>query len=237
LIVAALAAAALLGATSSVHCAAMCGPLAAVGCSRSREGRGQVEGGALFGYLGARALGYGLAGSVAGTVGAPLAAGRFGEGLRVGVAVLVGVFLVTRAVGWLVGREGGGLVQLRRGGPGWFERLAPYLPRKGAALGFATTFFPCGVLLTGLLSAAASGSTALGAGMMVAFALASSPLLLLPTFVGARARPLLARPLGRRVAAAGLVLLAAWIVVPPVAALAKPKPSPATCCDPQPRAP
>jgi len=232
-IVAALAAAALLGATSSVHCATMCGPLAAVGCSH----KGKVEGGALLGYLGARALGYGLAGSVAGTVGAPLAAGRFGEGLRVGVAVLVGAFLVVRAIGWLVGREGGGLVQLRSGRKGWFERLAPYLPRRGAALGFATTFFPCGVLLTGLLSAAASGSTALGAGMMVAFALASSPLLLLPTFVGARARPLLARPLGRRIAAGGLVLLAAWIVVPPVAALAKPKPSPATCCDPRPTAP
>lgn len=226
---AALAAAGLLGLTSSVHCAAMCGPLAAVGCSR----KGRLEGGTLAGYVGGRAFGYALAGSAAGLVGAPLAAGRFGQGLRVAVAVAVAAFLVARAVSWARGGDGQ-LVRLRRG-PSAFERLVPYLPRRGAALGFATTFFPCGVLLTALLSAAASGGAPLGAGMMVTFALASTPLLLLPTFVGARVKPLLARPFGRRLGAAGLVVLAAWVLVPPVTALSAPKKAEtATCCGPKP---
>lgn len=67
-----LGTAAALGATSGVHCAAMCGPIAAVGASRE----GRLDRGRALGYLGGRALGYAALGGVAGALGAPLAGAR-----------------------------------------------------------------------------------------------------------------------------------------------------------------
>jgi uncharacterized protein len=224
-----------LGAASGAHCAAMCGPLAAVGCAWE----GRVSGRRAAGYLGGRGLGYAALGALAGGVGAPFAAGAAGAGVRLGVAVLVAAVLVGRAASWLwparaARAKGAVLLRLGRGpagppaGPGLLARVLPLLPRRGVGMGLATAVFPCGALLGGVLAAAASGSAALGAAMMAVFALGSAPLLLLPALLGARLGPRLREGWPRRASALALLAVAAWMVTPPLLALTRPETK--ACC-------
>lgn len=222
----ALGTAAALGASSGAHCAAMCGPLAAVGCSRE----GHIDGRRSAGYLGGRALGYAAAGGLAGGLGAPLAAGSAGTALRMGIALIVAIVLIYRALAFLRPAAAARLVTLGKKpkGPGLLDRLVPLLPRRGLGLGLATAVFPCGALWGALLAASASGSPAMGALMMTVFALASVPLLMLPALLGARIGVHLQEGRARKLAALALVAAAVWVVVPP--ALAMMQPASPSCC-------
>ncbi len=230
----AAAAGAALGAASGFHCIAMCGPLAATACAK-REGG--VDKASTAQYLGGRAIGYSAIGAIAGAMGAPIASGTSGGVLRVVVAAMVAGVLATRAIAWLRPAGKAPLVPLRLRKPGRrltaaFGRILPFLPRRGLGLGLATAIFPCGALFGGVVAAAGAGSAALGALTMLAFALASAPLLMVPAIVGARIPERLREGWGKRVAAVALLAVAVWVVATPVAALAKPAPH-KSCC-PQP---
>lgn len=222
-----LGTAAALGTTSGMHCAAMCGPLAAVGTNQ----HGQIQKHLVVGYLGGRLIGYSLLGLLAGSVAAPFTAGKLGEVVHFLLAFMVAALLLYRAV--ILIRPGAGerLVQLGRGPSRfrWFQTLARYVPRRGFGLGLATALFPCGALLAGVFAAASSGSAPLGAGMMAVFALTSAPLLMLPAFALTNIGPRFRSAWARKVGALVLLVAAAWVVMPSLRSLLAPEETPACC--------
>jgi sulfite exporter TauE/SafE len=183
------------GLLGSLHCAAMCGPLAVAGC----RARGDA-----WRYLLGRAVSYA-------TVGAAL--GLFG---RRAVDVLPGrlaVLIVAAALAWRgisLLRSPRQLVQIRL-----VRDLGSLLPSSGLGLGLATGFLPCGLLIPAWLLAAATESATLGAVVMLAFAFASTGGLVAPLL----GRPLwnrFARALPRRAQAAAWLLLAALVAMRPL---------------------
>jgi sulfite exporter TauE/SafE len=225
----AIATGATLGAASSLHCAAMCGPLAAVACNGERG----IDRSATLQYLGGRALGYAIVGAIAGAVGAPLVAGASAGVVRVVIAGMIAAVLATRAIAWLRPAGAPPLVRLRlakpRPGLGIVARILPLLPRRGVGLGLATAIFPCGALIGGVVGAAATGSAPLGALAMVGFAFGSAPLLLAPALASARLSEVLRGGVGRKIAGLAMLAVAIWIVAVPTLALARPSPA-KTCC-------
>lgn len=216
-----------LGATSSVHCAAMCGPIVAVGASD----HGKLSRQKLSGYLGGRALGYAALGALAGAIGAPLATGRIGLFVRLALSILVALLLLYRAVVLVKPQAQERLFALRRGPaqPSVLEKLIRFLPRRGFGLGLATAIFPCGALFAAVLAAASAGSWQTGAAMMVTFSIASAPLLVLPAIAAARMGKELRSVAARKAAALALVLAAAWVLMPAVKAVVTPERAP--CCE------
>ena len=188
---------ALMGAASVPHCALMCGaPCAAA------VGGGQAP--AVAGFQIGRLIGYAAVGAVA-----AMAFGLLREASAANAVLhplwtllqsalfALGLFLL------ITGRWPAWLGQLgRRPGAGW---------QRAAGAGLLWFAWPCGVL-QGALLVAALADTALGAAAaMAAFALASSPgLLLAPVLL----RRLLARPLAQswapRLAGVMLVLASSW---------------------------
>lgn len=194
----AAATAALLGAP---HCAAMCGPLAVVGCAgpcaSSRRRR-------TLGYLVGRLLTYVLLGALCGHAGARVAralpvawAQYLAVAIVVGVAAWRGVCLLRPTRPRVVS-----LPTARRPAATW---LVSMLPRQGLGLGLATGILPCGLLVSGWMLAAGTAHPAKGAAVMLVFGLATLPGLVAPL-------------VGRRVFAAALrripqsVVGALWLV-------------------------
>jgi sulfite exporter TauE/SafE len=97
-------------------------------------------------------------------------------------------------------------------------RALGHLPREPLLVGAVSALFPCGALYGGLLVASSTGSAALGAGAMSAFAVASGVGLLAATSVASLARSATAR----RALAMVLVAGAALVVARPIAS---PEPS------------
>lgn len=157
------------GAASSLHCSLMCGPLA---CAALSPGERRVRTGAAWhaGRLGA----YASVGAVLGTAGA-------------GVATTL-----TAVQPWLPWVMAGALLftALDLGKrlpplPG-LARVAAVVSRlgarfsspvRGAALGLATPFLPCGLLYGVMVGALAAGSPLGGAAVMGGFALGGVPAL------------------------------------------------------------
>jgi sulfite exporter TauE/SafE len=181
------------GLLGSLHCAAMCGPLAIAGC----RARGDT-----LRYLLGRAVSYA-------TVGAAL--GLFGRRAVDLVPARLAVFVVAAALAWRgvsLLRAPGQLVQIRL-----VRDVGSLLPSSGLGLGLATGFLPCGLLLPAWLLAASTESAPLGAVVMLAFAFASTGGLLLPLL----GRPLLGRlALPRRAQAAAWLILAALVAARPL---------------------
>ena len=168
-----VAAAAVLGVTSSLHCAAMCGPLVGCWAPVARTRREAVVGAGLY-HL-ARALGYGVAGAIVGAIGSFATRGAsLGPALPLAIAVLLGLQLAgpTRAVRAIPGL-----------GPLVFRlaRKAAVLPAKtrALALGAITPIMPCGLLLAMYGVAAVSGGALAGGLSMLGFAAGSLPSLAL----------------------------------------------------------
>lgn len=143
------------GIASSVHCVAMCGPLA---CAvRARPLR----------YHASRFMSYSLAGAVCGALGQSAAAllkgsiGHFAPWLLAGVLLIVGFGLDKR------------LPQ-----PRWFARILTRI-RLDRSLGWLTPLLPCGPLWLMFGVAVVTGSWWRGAGLMAAFAAGTIPLYLL----------------------------------------------------------
>ncbi|MRG91148.1 sulfite exporter TauE/SafE family protein [Polyangium spumosum] len=223
-----LGTAAALGATSGVHCAAMCGPVAAVGASRE----GRLDGRRALGYLGGRALGYAALGGAAGALGAPLAGGSAGAAVRLVLAVVVAVALLYRAIVLVKPRAGEKLLTLGRGPrtSTLFQKIVRYVPRRGIGLGVATALFPCGALFAAVIAAASAGAAPVGAAMMLVFAAASAPLLMLPAAaLSSNVASRFSGRFARKVGAIALVATAAWVVTPPIRAMLAPAREHACC--------
>lgn len=215
---ASLSAAALLGAASSAHCIAMCGPLVVAGCASNRGGRRSA-----VGYLAGRFLSYGAVGALAGGIGAPLVvAASTSREVRILVGFLLAIPIAIVAIRWMRNPASKKLIRLARkpSSPGrLFVALSRFIPSRGMGLGVATGFFPCGALASGLVVAAASGS-ALGGGLaMLAFAAASAPALLLVALFGNQTAHWLGRAswIGRArpIVGVGLLGLALWLATAP----------------------
>ncbi len=211
-IAAAAAAALAMGALGSLHCAAMCGPLAAMGCTRN----GRIDGAA--GYLAGRLVSYATLGALMGHLGQhalcilPMNAAQLAAvALTAGPAALRGVSLLRAK------SDAEPLIRLdhRRAPRLSFAWLASLLPRRGLGLGLATGLLPCGLLVAAWALAAGTASPAAGAAAMATLAVATTPGLLLPIFGGHLARRLGAA-LPARVQAFFWIALAAWLAARPL---------------------
>ncbi len=159
------------GASSSLHCALMCGPLAcaAVGPSPGRRTN-------IAGWHAGRLLGYSSIGAVLGAVGFGVVA-PWADTLR---SVLPWVFIAGLvATAFDFGRHAPAIPALRRI-LGLVTRQAARWPppTRALALGAATPLLPCGLLYGLFLSALATGSALHGAAVMGAFSLGALPALL-----------------------------------------------------------
>lgn len=167
------------GALSIAHCAAMCGPLSAFGCSGGPEGRRSSLRAGL--WLAGRTSSYAALGAaVGGASGALahlLAAGPF-ESL---ISIVLGVALLVSGISFL--RERPATVTLgRKKRVSLFQRVAGRLLALRSApllLGAMSGLLPCGALWAALASASATGSALTGAVAMITFSLVSAPGLVL----------------------------------------------------------
>ena len=233
--IAAITAGLALGVGSAAHCAAMCGPLAALGCS-ARHGRASWAS-----YLGGRMLSYVTLGTALGalseqTLGAlrgpwPSAVASWALAAALAAAALR-LWYGARPTG--PGAAPSTLLQLRAPArPGWTERwlspvwrqLASWPP---AGVGAAQALLPCGALAAALIVAAGQGSAAAGGLTMAGFATTSS--------VGLLGVGLLGKGLSRwrstsavRALSVALAVGAVLMLVRPLPALRAPDAKPAPC--------
>jgi len=156
------------GVTGSLHCALMCGALSA------RLTQGTPTPSSLWLLHGSRIIGYGLLGVLAGALGSAL--------LPHLPSAKIGLWLQGAAALLLIGM---GLRQLQRLRQPRQCCAAPPMPRpamsigKNLLLGLGWTLTPCPFKYSMLMLAGLSGSVIGGATLMSAFALGSSPLLIL----------------------------------------------------------
>jgi sulfite exporter TauE/SafE len=166
----------------SLHCAFMCGPLVSA-CQAGAGGRPGPQ----LGYQLTRGLSYVVLGALSGAVGAAVDYAGSGAGVARAAAVVSGLLVVLSALFWLFPalRAFGQRLPVRRSAPalGLLGRGLVQLGRRGptlraSLLGLVTPALPCGYLYAFILSAAGTGSAALGAALMAAFWLGTLPALL-----------------------------------------------------------
>lgn len=165
-----------MGFLGSLHCSAMCGPLAAAGCV------GQGRGRAALGYFAGRLVGYATVGALVGQLGQhALCLLPMEHAENVAVA-LTAIPAAARGLKILVApKETAAFVPLRRGKPSALIRtVASLMPRRGLGLGLVTAVLPCGLLVAAWTLAASTASPRLGALVMALLALSSVPGLLFP---------------------------------------------------------
>ena len=169
----------------SLHCAGMCGPIAALaggtGRSGSREGCDSQGGcaaprrssGTTLCYQAGRLTTYLAIGLAAGALGAALDLGGDWVGWQVGAAWLAGITSIGIGVAVLVKHWLGRfwhlplpkglmnfIVRVRKASAGWSPRA------RATTLGLVTGLLPCGWLYTFVLVAAGTGSPWAGAAVM-----------------------------------------------------------------------
>ncbi|KAF1691724.1 sulfite exporter TauE/SafE family protein [Pseudoxanthomonas koreensis] len=218
-----LFAAALAGLLGGVHCAVMCGGIAASFPAMAPGRPLRVAWQANLGRIG----GYVLAGAGAGGVGGGLLRLLRVDAFAIGLRMAAGLALVLVALRLL--DRGGRFDALARPGVRAWRWLQPLhrhlLPATSAwrriALGALWGWMPCGLSLGLLTVAWLQASAAAGALVMAAFGLGTLPVMLPLTWSGARMhgwlqRPALRNALGGVVLGAGLLTLAApWLMQVP----------------------
>ena len=166
-----IASAVLMGLAGTPHCVAMCG----AACTALVTGRGPT---AVWAFHLARGASYALAGAVAAaSVGALARLGQAGSVLRPfwtlvhAAALALGLWLLWqgRQPAWL---ERLGSARAPQASGGAWQRVTG--PGKAAAAGLAWVAWPCGLLQSALVVAALANGASGGAGVMAAFAIASS---------------------------------------------------------------
>lgn len=193
------------GLVGSLHCPLMCGPLAVAGCARG----GRLSKLDVGMYLGGRLLSYAFVGALCGAIGQHALCVLPLVTVQTIALVLVGAFAFVQGLRILWPRRT--VVRIRRA-PGPLARaLQRFLPRRGGALGLATGFLPCGMLVPVWMLAASSGDALSGAAAMAVFWAATAPALLLPLVGGS-----LLRRIPVRVQGAAWCALAVWIAVRPL---------------------
>ncbi|HWV38018.1 MAG TPA: sulfite exporter TauE/SafE family protein [Vulgatibacter sp.] len=200
-------AAAIVGIASSVHCFAMCGPLACSGLVTLRDRDPHTRRMAVWAYQLGRLSAYTAVGLLLGAAGA---------GISLAISRSIQPYLPWAMAATLVivaldlGKKfpavpGVGRVVRALGRP--LARLSP-VARSGA-MGAITPLLPCGLLYGISAAALATGSATGGALVMGGFALGSGPALLLAQAGMGRRLPGAARILVQR----GIPLAAAAILV------------------------
>ncbi|HAZ60693.1 MAG TPA: hypothetical protein DCY89_03865 [Gammaproteobacteria bacterium] len=174
-----LMAALALGLGSSLHCLAMCGPLAAA----VPLAPGAARWPRLIAYNGGRLTSYGLGGLLAaGLGGALLLVG--GDGARVTLTLLAAAFVVVTVAGqagWIPAPQA-----LERWGRRLWARVAPVGRLAGIrgglpgvfVLGLLWGWLPCGMVYAALALATATADPLRGATVMLAFGLGTLPSML-----------------------------------------------------------
>ena len=203
----------LVGFLGGTHCIGMCGGI--VGALSLGGGAGRRWPQHLAYNLG-RILSYGLAGMLAGALGA--ASSHLGEQwvLRLLLYILANLMLValgfyllgfTRTLGWL-----------EAAGQGLWRRIQPFsrrfLPARSPAqafpLGLLWGWLPCGLVYSVLTTALVSGSPLRGGAVMLAFGLGTLPNLLLAGLLAARLNKLVRRPWIRSIAGSAVLIFGLW---------------------------
>lgn len=205
-LVAAAFAAGLLG---GVHCAGMCGGIAA---SLSLGARGPILARQLE-FNAGRILSYAAAGAVAGLAGNTLQAS--GDVLFAQVALFAFANFLVMLLGLYVAGWGHALLRLESAGRILWRRVEPLARRlvpidtagKALAAGAAWGWVPCGLVYSMTALALASGSAGAGAAVMVAFGLGTLPTLLLAGFAAQRLQILRRAAWVRRTAGALIIAL------------------------------
>ena len=210
----ALAALALMGLASGVHCAGMCGGFAGAFSATRTVRVGDPRGDAIERWFGPLALSagriaaYTLAGALAGGAG-----GAIAQALPVQTVLFVLANAMLVLTGLYIAGIGGGLARLEALGAPIWRVLQPAAARLfGArsmpatfALGMLWGFLPCGLVYAALTAAALAGSPERGAATMLAFGLGTAPNLLAIGVAASRIRGWSARRAARL--AAGAVVL------------------------------
>lgn len=206
----------LMGLMGSTHCVVMCGPLAALSCSRSpSEPHGSTGRGAFLTTQLGRLTTYGALGAVVGMFGGVLERAVVFSWLQISIRVLAGVVLV------LTGLYLTGLVRKLRTG----DRISGAITRavRGAwdktqrlgglgrfVQGMLWGLMPCGLVYAGLALALTSGTWVGGAATMFAFGAGTLPALLGVTLTAGLFTSILRLPKVRL--AAGLLMALAGTV-------------------------
>jgi sulfite exporter TauE/SafE len=172
-----------LGAAGSLHCAAMCGPLV-VTVRRGALGRaadetqrpawiGRAQG---MAYHGARVAVYTAMGIAAGAIGQVVTFGGFGRGLAIASGLVLIAMAMPRAGGGVIGVSFVGRAIARAMAP--VRRLGRTRPLIAAALaGGLNGLLPCGLVYAALTTAISTGRPLAAATFMIAFGLATTPVL------------------------------------------------------------
>lgn len=192
------------GALSSLHCAVMCGPLAAAHAARGRAVvlRYQLGRAASYGLLGGAA---GASGHAVGAIGGPALGALFSWSLAAGLLVAA-----TRL--WRRARPPEpATVPLRRRRVPLISRAVAVVRPGPLGLGAMTALLPCGSLWLATGLAAAGGGALAGVATMLGFAGASGLALLASAWLGGR--------LGRRSLATRRSLAAVAVIGAAITAL------------------
>lgn len=169
----------LVGLLGGTHCVGMCGGI--VGALSMGGGRWSLH----LAYNTGRILSYGLAGALAGALGAA-SLGLAGQTTaRLVLYVFANLMLVALGL-YLLGVTGA-LALTEKAGQKLWRRIQPltrrFLPARTVAqalpLGLLWGWLPCGLVYGALASALSAGSAWHGAGLMLAFGLGTLPNLLL----------------------------------------------------------
>ena len=198
------------GLLGGVHCAGMCGGIAA---SLSAASRGPSLPRVLAFNTG-RIVSYAVAGALAGAAGGLMASAALLDA-RLLLLVLANVFI--GMMGFYVAGWGRGVVRMEALGRGLWRHIEPLRRRffpidstpRALGAGAVWGWVPCGMVYGMLVPAIASGSAAKGALVMAAFGAGTLPSLLATGLVSAKVLALRREPRVRRVAGALLVAMAA----------------------------
>lgn len=182
----------------SLHCAGMCGPIAATALTpltierrgpaspavRPRAGLGGCCGRPSVSYHLGRLVSYATLGALAGGIGGTFDLAGAVVGLSRPAAVIAGVLLIAGGLAALAAHVG-----IRSPDTGLGRLLAAWLPRlhrpfakltpsvRSGAIGLLTALLPCGWLWAFLLVSTATGEPLTGAAVMAAFWLGTVPAL------------------------------------------------------------
>lgn len=194
----------LVGLLGGTHCVGMCGGIVAA-VSLQLPGQGPHLG-YHFAYNAGRILSYGLAGALAGALGAGaffldtlLPVQKALYGLANLMLILLGLYLA--GLGAAVTRIERLGATLWRGIQPWSRRLLPVTrPSQAFALGALWGWLPCGLVYSALISALASGGAIPGAFTMLAFGLGTLPNLLAMGLFARQLQGFVRNPWVRRIA-------------------------------------
>ena len=214
-----IAAALTIGLLGNVHCAAMCGGLAAalaLGIPADATAGGRVR--ILAALSAGRILGYAVAGVVVGTAGIAVTS-LLGASGAAALRVLAGLALLGIAA--MVAGVGRVPLGLERFGARVWRHLQPLavaLRRdlggiNALALGLLWGWLPCGLVYSALGFAATSGDPGHAALVMVGFGVGTLPGVLLPSVAAHRFGTFVQARASRRAAALMLAVFGVWTLI------------------------